>query len=152
MLRHGYFLASLLAATAALAVVPVFAAPDPAQTIDLTVVVTDLRSDNGRIKVALWHDPEGFTDPDAAIADVTVVPAGKRAKAVFPDLPPGEYAIASYHDENGNGEFDTTFIGWPDEGLGFSNGAWIKLGPPSFEEAAIRHRPNAKVTVISLRY
>ena len=145
-------LASLLLGSTLLAAAPSLAAPQQAPGLDLTVVVKDLRSDDGLIKVALWRNPTGFTDPEAAVARLTLVPDGKVVEAVFKGLPPGNYALASYHDENANGELDKTFIGWPDEGLGFSNGAWIKLGPPSFEEAAISLRPDTRTTVISLRY
>ncbi len=118
----------------------------------LTVVVKNVRSDQGKVKLALWHGADGFTDPKAAVAKLTVIPSGRQAKVTFPDLPPGNYALASYHDENGNGKFDKTLIGWPDEGLGFSNGAWIKLGPPSFQDAAIKLGAGATTAVISLRY
>ena len=70
----------------------------------------------------------------------------------FKDLKPGRYALAVYHDENGNGEFDRTWIGLPAEGLGFSNGAWIGLGPPSFEEAAVTLKGQEQTIVIALRY
>ena len=119
---------------------------------DLTVVVKNLRSDQGEVKLALWLGAEGFTDADTAVAKLTVVPSGGQAKVTFPDLPPGTYALASYHDENGNGKFDKTLIGLPEEGLGFSNGAWIKLGPPSFKDAAIKLGAEPKIAVISLRY
>ena len=109
-LRHALF-ACFLFASSILAGAPLGAAPDRTQTLDLTVVVKDLRCDQGRIKVALWRDPKGFTDPEAAIAKLTVVPDDGKALVVIPDLPPGEYALASYHDENGNGKFDQTFIG-----------------------------------------
>ena len=151
MLRRSLF-ACFLIASSILAGAPLGAAPGRVQTLDLTVVVKDLRSDQGRIEVALWRDPKGFIDPDAAVAKLAVAPDDGKAHVVFLDLPPGDYALASYHDENGNGKFDKTFIGWPDEGFGFSNGARIKLGPPSFKEAAISLRPNAKTAVIYLRY
>ena len=151
MLRRALFACFLITSTS-LTGAPLGAAPDRTQTLDLTVVVKDLRSDQGRIEVALWRDPKGFTDAKAAVAKLTVVPQAGTAHVVFPGLPPGEYALASYHDENGNGKFDKTFIGWPDEGLGFSNGAWIKLGPPSFKDAKITLQPDAKTAVISLRY
>ena len=71
----------------------------------------------------------------------------------FPDLPPGRYALAGYHDENDNDRFDQTWIGWPDEGLGFSNGAWIGLlGAPSFQAAAVDVTAGAQTIIIALRY
>ncbi len=60
-----------------------------------------------------------------------------EARFTFRGLPPGRYAVVGYHDENGNGAFDQTWIGLPEEGLGFSNGAWIGFSAPSFAEAAV---------------
>lgn len=140
---------------AALALIFLTAANKPAQpvtSVGITVVVENLRSAEGDVRVALWSDADGFTEPDSAIAEI-----GKRAQIgqvtfTFTGLPPGRYAIASFHDENGNGDLDRTFLGWPDEGLGFSNGAWIKLGPPAFDEAAVEVKVPNKLIFIKLRY
>lgn len=119
---------------------------------DLTVVVKNLRSDRGRVRLALWHDPAGFTKPEAALSTLKVAPRGRVARVTIAGLKPGRYALATYHDENDNGKLDRTWIGWPEEGLGFSNGAWINLGPPTFKAAAVEIAPGAQAIVIPLRY
>ena len=53
------------------------------------------------------------------------------------NLQPGTYAVAVYHDLNGNGELDRTTLGPPDEPYGFSNDARGTFGPPKFDKAAI---------------
>ena len=50
-------------------------------------------------------------------------------------LPPGEYALLAYHDENGNGELDFRPLGIPKEPIAVSNGAGRLLGPPRFDSA-----------------
>ena len=144
----GPLVAGFLAANAGQPVVAV----NQVKLGDLTVVVKNLRSDQGRVRLALWHKPEGFTKPEAAISKLKAVPQGRVARVTFPGLKPGRYALATYHDENDNGKLDRTWIGWPDEGLGFSNGAWIRFGPPSFKDAAIKLGAGATTAVISLRY
>ena len=119
---------------------------------NVTVVVENLRSDSGEVRLALWSRAEGFTQPEDA-----VVETGQAAKAgqvifTFNGLPPGRYAIATFHDENGNGDFDRSFLGLPKEGLGFSNDARIGLGPPSFDDAAVDVAEENQVIVIKLRY
>ena len=52
-------------------------------------------------------------------------------------MAPGAYALAAYHDENGNGEFDRVFFGLPLEGFAFSNDASPFFGPLDFTDAAI---------------
>jgi uncharacterized protein (DUF2141 family) len=140
---------------AALALIISITANNPAQPksiAGITVVVENLRSDKGEVRVAVWSDADGFTEPEAAVAET-----GKKARVgqvifTFAELPPGRYAIASFHDENGNGEFDRTFLGLPNEGLGFSNDAWISLGPPAFDEAAVDVTTPSKLIVVKLRY
>jgi len=53
----------------------------------------------------------------------------------FLDLPEGEYAIAVYHDANGNGKMDSNLMGIPTEDYAFSNNAVGKMGPPSYDQA-----------------
>jgi len=141
--------------TAALALVFTMAAAGPAAPrtpADITVIVENLRSDKGDVRVALWSGPEGFTKSEAAVAETGKKAQIGRVSFRFAGLPPGRYAIASFHDENGNGDFDRTFLGLPKEGLGFSNGAWIHLGPPKFDEAAIEVKAAHQVIVVKLRY
>ncbi len=150
--RHA---AQALLCALAVAVVLPAAAPEAQEVPEvpgLTVVIGNLRSGEGRIRVALWRDPATFATENTALveADQNARPGAVRFS--FPGLPPGRYAVASYHDENGNGAFDQTLIGLPDEGLGFSNGAWIGLGAPSFEEAAVEITRTQRIITVSLRY
>ena len=74
-------------------------------------------------------------------------------KIVIHDLPAGEYAIASYHDENGNGKLDTNALGLPEEGYGFSNDARGMFGPPKFSEAVFEFDGKSdKVIAFSIQY
>ena len=54
---------------------------------------------------------------------------------VLTDIPPGEYALLAFYDENDNREIDKSFIGIPIERLGFSNNYRPKV-PPSYTRAA----------------
>jgi uncharacterized protein (DUF2141 family) len=142
-------LAGLLAAAGA----PAALAADPAPSGKLTVVVGNLRNDRGLVWVALWKDAKGFTNSKAALAKLRAPAENGAVSFTFAELAAGRYALATYHDENANGEMDRTWIGWPKEGLGFSNGAWIGLlGAPSFKAAAVEVEAGAKSIVIPLRY
>ncbi len=126
--------------------------PAAMDSLEVTIVVDNLRSARGRVRIALWSRPDGFADVDAAIVEAGQPARPGEVRFTIPGLAPGRYAVASYHDENGNGEFDQTWIGLPDEGLGFSNGAWIGLGPPAFDEAAVEISEKDRVIVVTLRY
>ena len=58
-----------------------------------------------------------------------------KAFAEFDNLPFGEYGVSAYHDENKNEELDANWIGIPKEGVGASNNAKGKMGPPKYEDA-----------------
>ena len=61
-----------------------------------------------------------------------------EATCRFTSLPPGSYAIAAYHDANGNGELDTNWMGIPKEGWCTSRNVRPKWGAPKWEKARFR--------------
>ena len=124
--------------------------PSSAAASDLSVNVTGIKSDLGDVHVALFKRPEDFPEYEGIFREKQVLIRLHQAKAVFRGLQPGLYAIAIYHDENNNDEFDQGFLGIPLEDYGFSNGAKVFFGPPSFIEAAIDVPEAGLVTGIDL--
>ena len=139
--------AALLALLLAAAIPP--PAPAAPGTATLVVEVTGLKDDQGSVQVALHASEDGFpTRPEKALRQASVPISGGRARAVFEGLAPGGYAVAAYHDENGDGRLDTGFLGIPSEGLAASNDAKGFMGPPSFEKARVEVGPGeARITV-----
>ena len=108
--------------------------PGASPTTRLDVDVSGVRSDKGMIRVCLTADPENFPNcVDDARASTKSVPARQHGIG-FDALPPGRYAVAVIHDENGNAKLDT-FAGIPREGFGFSQNPAIRFGPPKFSAA-----------------
>jgi uncharacterized protein (DUF2141 family) len=109
------------------------APPDMAQL--LTLHVDGLRTPRGLLQICLTRLPDHFPDctgdPDKHHFSV---PASQAANIGLGALPPGGYAIAIIHDENGNRKLDT-FAGIPREGVGFSKNPPIRFGAPSFRAA-----------------
>jgi len=117
---------------------------------DLKVSVVGLKTDKGDVHIALYDKPEDFPDSEGMRSEEEVSASGKQASLVFRDLKPGNYAIAVYHDENGNHDFDQGFLDIPLEDFGFSNGARAFFGPPSFEEASFILPVTGAETIIDL--
>ena len=63
--------------------------------------------------------------------------ASGTVRVIFADVAPGAYAVAAFHDADGDGALNQNFVGMPTEGYGFSNGAVGFMGPPSFADAAV---------------
>ena len=146
-------LSALLAATG----VATAAGDPPAATVaasaTLIVEVEGLKDDKGKLHASLYASEEGFpTKPEKALRHVDVPIVGGKARVVFEGLPPGGYAVAAYHDENGDGKLDTGFLGIPTEGLASSNDAKGFMGPPSFEKARVEVGPGEKRIVVHVSY
>ena len=118
------------------------------RSADLVVEVTGLSSNAGKVHFGLYDDPAAFPEDEGRVEGTRVKIKDRRAIAVFKDLRPGRYAVAVYHDENGNGEFDQALFGIPLEDFGFSNDATVFLGPPSFGEAQVSvPKEGARITI-----
>lgn len=88
----------------------------------------------GTVALALFDSPNTFGDFRDPVM-VARFPLDGRAIYRIKEVPPGEYALLAYYDENRNGRIDKNFIGIPNEALGFSNNYRPK-GPPSYARAA----------------
>jgi uncharacterized protein (DUF2141 family) len=120
--------ALLLAATSSRA--------DATTTAVLSVRLVQLRSNSGRIGCALFNTERGFPkDRSAAIQTKWCPIANQESSCSFDPIPAGTYAVACFHDENGNGKMDTGIFGIPTEGVVASNHAKGFMGPPSFKDA-----------------
>ena len=65
--------------------------------------------------------------------------------------PDKSFAIKIHHDEDSSGAVTKNWTGFiPAEGLGFSSGAKLGFGPPSFDDAVITlpHDGNIEITII----
>ena len=117
---------------------------------EIRAEATGVRSDKGAVKCALFPSSAGF--PRSPRITTTAAIRDGRAVCVFAARPAGAYAVAVFHDENGNGKLDTNLVGAPKEGIGFSNDARAKLAPPPFEAARFAHAGTSTRLSIHLVY
>lgn len=117
---------------------------------DLTVTVTGLRSDGGDVHMALYDRPETFPKSDGMLAEGVIPPSGRRASWVFKNIKPGRYAVATFHDANGDHSFNQGLFGIPLEDYGFSMGARAFLSAPDFEDAAFPVGEEGRTIAIDL--
>jgi uncharacterized protein (DUF2141 family) len=115
-----------------------------ARALELTVELSGARSRDGTVSVALYGSAEGWMKQALAAQRVE---AGERVTVVFRGLAPGAYAVAAFHDANGNGKLDTNVVGIPTEAFGFSRDARGSFGPPKFDAAAFELASDLTVKV-----
>ncbi len=105
------------------------------------VKILNIRNSNGTVACALFQSEEGFPKDFLQFATNITIIKIRESQAIchFADIPPGKYAMAVIHDENMNGKLDTSWMGAPKEGFGFSNNAEALLSAPSFSAASFRY-------------
>jgi uncharacterized protein (DUF2141 family) len=117
---------------------------------ELKVTLEQVATGSGYLLVAVCT-PETFLRRGCPHTGRAPAVRGK-AQVVVPGIEPGVYAVQAFHDENGNFDLDRNFLGLPQEGMGFSNDAPMRFGPPSFEDAAIEIEAGGAATRLRLRY
>jgi uncharacterized protein (DUF2141 family) len=148
MLKQSLFLALLLVPS-----VP----PAVAQTggnDQLTVKVSGLRSPNGKVRIEIFNSSKGFPKEEASALQSVWIDASQAQQGTiqttFKDLPSGDYAVLTFHDENGNGILDRGAFGKPKEGFAISNNP--SGHPPSFDASKFAVTSPAQSVSLMLHY
>ena len=116
----------------------------------ITVEVTNVRNDHGRIHVAFCAKDKFLSHACPYEASAPAHPG--TTLIIVPGIPPGDYAAQSFHDENNNHEIDRGMFGIPKEGIGFSRDARIHMGPPKWADAVITHPAQPQTIRLAMRY
>lgn len=104
--------------------------PDTPPKTSLKVDVQNVRVQKGIVYIALFRAGKEFPE-GKPIEGKRLAAGGKSVQTLF-SVEPGDYAIAIYHDENGNGKMDKRMFGIPKEPYGFSNNFKPVMSAPKF--------------------
>jgi uncharacterized protein (DUF2141 family) len=116
----------------------------------IRVKVTDVSKKNGEVMVALFSSPKGFPyETGYAIQKLKGKAVDGVIELTFPAIPEGTYAIALFHDTNGDGQLNTNFMGIPKEGYGVSNNRYNTFSAPDYPACSFRH--DKSITDLSIR-
>ena len=113
---------------------------------DVRVTVENVESDRGAVWVALCNTSLSV---DGCPYQKNVPAAVGTTEVTFTDIPPGVYAVAGYHDVNGNDIFDK-ILGVPREPYALSGAAGDKL-VPTFKDAALEMKPGDNDVTIRMK-
>ena len=105
-----------------------------AHAASITVKVTGVRDDRGVVRVAVCPRAD-FLHPHCPYFGHSPSKAGSVVVTID-QVPPGVYAAQAYQDANNAGVLQRNWLGLPKDGMGFSNNAPMRFGPPAFDEAA----------------
>jgi uncharacterized protein (DUF2141 family) len=129
-------------------------------TGSLTVEVQGLQSQAGNVCFKLFNGSQGFpNNNDSAVRRTCVAivenlpePPDAPFSHTFIDLPAGTYAVAIYHDSNGDEQLNRGTFGIPTEGYGFSNDAPATNAPARYEDAVFLLAGSRTTVPIRMRY
>ena len=120
--------------------------------VKLTVDTSSLRAAQGEVAVTVYpDDSERFLAPHGKLLRARVPTTLPVTQACF-WLPPGVYAVAVYHDQNGDHAFNRDMLGRPVEGFGFSNDPPAKSSVPAFEAVRFKLPAGGKTITLHMRY
>ena len=122
----------------------------PVRAATLEVTVANLRNGTGDVRVAVCS-PATFLKEKCEYNGLAPARAGETVVRVE-GVPPGVWAVQAYHDEDRNTEVTRNLLGMPTEGIGFSNDAPFRFGPPTYADAAFQLGPAGGRIRLRLRY
>ena len=122
--------------------------PAPPVKTSLKVDVQNIRVHTGSVHVGLYKACPDF--PNCKPVELKVLDAKTNNLQTAFSVEPGDYAVAIYHDENGNGQMDKRVFGIPKEPYGFSNNFRPRLSAPKFSDCKISVGDGGKTISIKL--
>lgn len=138
---------------AGLALLPLLgAAAPPTDGTSVSVTVNNIRNADGVIRACITDQSRRFYKCEGPNTRRLVIDAQSRVSFTFRDIIPGRWAIALLHDENNNDKADSVLGMMPKEGFGFSRDAAVRMGPPSFGNAAFPVGDGPVSQTIRMRY
>ncbi|MDO8493786.1 MAG: DUF2141 domain-containing protein [Deltaproteobacteria bacterium] len=100
------------------------------------VKIEGIKKEKGEVGTAIFSTKKGYPVhiDQAYEAEWVPLQGEKSLQVMFDGLPAGEYAVSVLHDENGNRKMERSTLGFPKEGVGFSNDQKVVLSSPKFEK------------------
>ena len=121
-------------------------ATDETELSTVHIIVENVQSDSGRVNVAVC---DTALSEDGCPYHTSVPAALGYVEATIGDIPPGVYAVVSYHDVNGNDQFDK-FLAMPREPYALS-GAAAEVLIPQFDDATLDINKGENFVIIRLK-
>lgn len=132
---------------------PALAECGPGDETRLEVSVQNVRSSSGNVTITVYGDDRRkFLASGAKLVRDRAPAQAGVTRSCLPVPGPGVYAIAVYHDEDGDRDFDRNAMGMPREGYGFSNDAPTLMSLPSFNDVIFQAGPGSTPLTITMRY
>jgi len=129
-----------------------YEAPDPCNCDipQVRVTVSGVGS-GGILSVELYHDPDYFLYKKGRTKRIRIPATEGQHKVCFNLEKQGTYAVATYHDVDGNRKLNKKWNMMPEEPFGLSNNPEPKFGFPKFDDSAFTTDGSGADITIELR-
>lgn len=117
---------------------------------NIKLIVQQIEGNQGQLVIGLFDDANSFKAKTNPLKAAKVNITDTTLAFTFSAIPTGNYCVAVFHDENGDGKVNTKSLKIPTEGVGVS-GKMYKIRAPKFEDAAF-YLQNDTVIVIRMFY
>ena len=117
----------------------------------LTVAFQGVTQARGVVLCAVFDNKAAYDANTGPVRTLNLPADEGDFSATLAGLPPGRYAVKSFHDRDSNGKMKFNPLGMPLEPYGFSNNARAPFGPPSWRAASFEVKAGANVQAIRLR-
>jgi uncharacterized protein (DUF2141 family) len=120
---------------------------------NLSIRVDGLKNQKGQICLSIFSSSQGFPGNSKRALKAQCLKVTETPQTVtFPNLKAGNYAVAIFHDANGDNNLNSNVLGIPTEGFGFSQNPRIRTGAPKFGDSAVLVAGSSTNIQIQLQY
>ncbi|MEM9837629.1 MAG: DUF2141 domain-containing protein [Pseudomonadota bacterium] len=118
----------------------------------LRVTVDDIRTTEGILSVELYRNQQrGFLTKKGRLRRIREAAHEGSQTVCFNVDSEGPFAVATYHDQDGDRDLDQKWNRMPKEPFGLSNDPKLKFGFPPIEPSLVTVPPEGLDVVITLR-
>ncbi len=125
----------------------VFLAATTSDSYALSIEISGHTKIQGNMFIGLYRKNDAFPEKSGTYKNTIQKVSNTKLTYTFYALPKDTYAIAVFHDQNGNGILDKNLVGVPVERYGFSNNVRGVFSAPSFKEASIKLDENISMKI-----
>lgn len=117
------------------------------ETVDIKVVITNIKSQKGIIRLGLFNSSKTFLNKGEEYKTFDKKPDGETLVFHIKGVKKDDYAVSVYHDLNSDDKCNLSFLLRPSEPVGFSNNVKLRLFKPSFDDCKINVNGNKEITI-----
>lgn len=118
---------------------------DPNDPLSITFVISDAKSQNGRVLCGLYDQEKKWLSRDYFQGAKADVDEHGKARCIFRGIPAGSYAISAFHDLDNDKQLDRKIFGIPSEPYCASRNARRAFGPPRWRDAVFSYLGTAPI-------